>query len=120
MLQYDYPCLLEGTDEAAFVVGLVLPADAQMIVKTRNSDFVGANFAAAPADGGINELILIGGFIDGCVGLTCADAARNAVNFIDDAIGHAAEARRATMFEWLTSAYELPLVTTAQIVSGIL
>jgi nicotinamidase-related amidase len=122
MLQYDYPCLLEGTDEAALVADLVLPADAQVVVKTRNSAFLGTDFAAVLAAGGIDELVLTGVLIDGCVGLTSADAAQRgiAVTFVDDAIGHAVAARRATLFEWLTSAYELSLVTTVQIVAALL
>jgi nicotinamidase-related amidase len=67
---------------------------------------------------GVSEVVLAGVFMDGCVGLTAADAAQRGfdVTFVDDAIGHSRIERRATILEWLVEAYELTTSTTEQMI----
>jgi nicotinamidase-related amidase len=114
MLKYDYSCMIEGTSDAEPVDGLDMPAAARLIRKTENSAFYGTNFEEQLRALGVEKLLLAGAFIDGCVGLTAADAAQRGfeIVLVEDAIAHCNERRRATMFEWLTDMYELTTVTT--------
>jgi nicotinamidase-related amidase len=68
---------------------------------------------------GVTELALAGVFIDGCVGLTAADAAQRGfeVAFIDDAIGHTQADRRSAILNWLTDDYELKTWSTEQAIA---
>jgi nicotinamidase-related amidase len=109
MLKYDDPCLIEGTDDAAPVEGLDMPATALHIRKTANSAFLGTDFEQQLRALKVDKLVLTGAFIDGCVGLTAADAAQRGfeVVLVEDAIAHCNERHRATIFEWLVAMYEL-------------
>ena len=109
MLKYDYPCLLDGTSDAEPIDGYPPPKGAKDIVKTANSAFVGTSFHEVLRNDRITHLVLAGVFIDGCVGLTAADAAQRGyeVTFIDDAIGHAEAHLRGPLFEWLMDEYEI-------------
>ena len=70
-----------------------------------NSAFLGTNFETQLKAAGVTELALAGVFIDGCVGLTAADAAQRGfdVVFIDDAIGQTRADRRSAILHWLRS-----------------
>jgi nicotinamidase-related amidase len=114
MRKHDYACMIEGTVDAEPVDGLDLPASRRRIRKTANSAFLGTDFEAQLRAMRVSELVLAGAFIDGCVGLTAADAAQRGfeVCLVDDAIAHGNARRRATMFEWLADMYELTATTT--------
>ena len=70
---------------------------------------------------GVAELVLSGVFIDGCVGLTAADAAQRGleVTFAVDAIGHTRSDRRGMILNWLAEDYELKLLTTEQTMARV-
>ncbi|MGH6898775.1 MAG: cysteine hydrolase family protein [Geminicoccaceae bacterium] len=108
MKKHDYSCLIEGTEDTESVNGFRPPSGAIQITKTANSAFVGTNLEQALEAVGTSELVLMGVFIDGCIGLTAADAAQRGyeVTLVADAIGHAREDRRAMIFEWLVADYE--------------
>ncbi len=112
MLKYDAPCLIEGTAEAEPVAGLHLPAAARPIGKTANSAFLRTNFEQELRALEVERLLLAGAFIDGCVGLTAADAAQRGfeVAIVEDAIACCNVAHRAAILEWLVAMYELTLV----------
>ncbi len=114
MLKHDYACMIEGTADAEPVDGLELPATRRRIRKTANSAFLGTDFEAQLRALKVSELVLAGAFIDGCVGLTAADAAQRGfeVILVEDAIAHGNERRRTTIFEWLVDMYELTTITT--------
>jgi nicotinamidase-related amidase len=114
MRKHDYACMIEGTVDAEPVDGLDLPASRRRIRKTANSAFLGTDFEAQLRAMRVSELVLSGAFIDGCVGLTAADAAQRGfeVCFVEDAIAHCNAQRRAMFFEWLGDMYELTATTT--------
>ena len=117
MLKYDYSCMIEGTADVELVDGLDMPASARLIRKTANSAFYGTNFEEQIRALGVDRLLLAGAFIDGCVGLTAADAAQRRfdVILVEDAIAHGNARHRAAIFEWLGAMYELAIVTTASL-----
>ena len=117
--KYNYPCLIEGTEDIRPVDGYRLPERAIQITKTANSAFLGTDFETQLTAAGVTELALAGVFIDGCVGLTAADAAQRGLEvvFIDDAIGHTRANRRSAILNWLTDDYELKTWTTEQTVA---
>jgi nicotinamidase-related amidase len=119
MRQYDCPCLIEGTEDIRPVDGYQLPPRAIQITKTANSAFLGTNFETELKAARVTELALAGVFIDGCVGLTAADAAQRGfeVVFINDAIGHSRADRRSAILNWLTDDYELKTWNTEQVVA---
>jgi nicotinamidase-related amidase len=119
MRKHNYPCLIEGTEDIRPVDGYQSPNRAIQITKTENSAFLGTNFETLLNAAGVTELVLAGVFIDGCVGLTAADAAQRGleVAFIDDAIGHTQADRRSAILNWLTDAYELKIWNTEQAVA---
>jgi nicotinamidase-related amidase len=114
MHKHDYPCLIEGTEDARLVDGYRLPERAVQITKTANSAFLGTSF-------GVTELALTGVFIDGCVGLTVADAAQRGfdVAFIENAIGHTRADRRSAILNWLAEDYELRIWSAEQAVAHV-
>lgn len=67
---------------------------------------------------GVSRLVLTGVFVDGCVGLTAADAAQRGfeVTFIQDAIGQTDAELRAPLFKWLIEDYELEAMGTTEFV----
>jgi nicotinamidase-related amidase len=117
MKKYDYSCLIQGTEDAEPVDGYGAPPEAIRITKTTNSAFIGTDFDRELRAAGVTELVLAGVFIDGCVGLTAADAAQRGYNvtFMEDGIGHTEEGRRTLILDWLADDYELRVETTAQI-----
>jgi nicotinamidase-related amidase len=116
MHKHDYPCLIEGTEDAGLVDGYRLPERAIQITKTANSAFLGTSFETQLKAAGVKELALTGVFIDGCVGLTAADAAQRGIDvtFIEDAIGHVRADRRATILNWLADTFELRIWSAEQ------
>jgi nicotinamidase-related amidase len=118
MRKYDYQCLIEGTEDTRPVDGYQLHERAIQITKTANSAFLGTHFETQLKAAGVTELALAGVFIDGCVGLTAADAAQRGfeVVFVDDAIGHARADRRSAILNWLADDYELKTWSTEQTV----
>lgn len=121
MSKYNYSCLIEGTQDAKLVEGYLLPEEAHQIAKTANSAFLGTTFETSLKSANITELVLTGVFMDGCVGLTAADAAQRGfdVIFVDDAIGHTQTDRRTAILDWLIDDYELKLQTTEQILARV-
>ncbi len=123
MLKYDYSCMIEGTPDAAFVDGLALPASACNIQKRANSAFLGTNFEEHLRDLGVQNLVLAGAFIDGCVGLTAADAAQRGFEVVlaENAMAHCDARHREMMIEWLVRMFELTVMKAdaIQIPSGI-
>jgi nicotinamidase-related amidase len=122
MRKHDYPCLLEGTEDAELVDGYRSLERAVQITKTANSVFVGTDFETVLKAAGVAELVLTGVFIDGCVGLTAADAAQRGleVTFVEDAIGHTRSDRRGIILNWLAADYELKLQMTEQVLARVL
>ena len=112
MLKYDVPCMIEGTADVEPVDGLVLPTSARTILKRSNSAFFETDFERQLRALKIERVILAGAFIDGCVGLTAADAAQRGfeVVIVEDAIAHCNERHRAALIEWLVSMYELATI----------
>lgn len=121
MLKYDYPCLIEGTADAEPVDDLAMPPGARSIFKRSNSAFFETNLGEQLRALKVERVFLAGAFIDGCVGLTAADAAQRGfdVTLVEDAIAHRNESHRATLIDWLVSMYELT-VTQADAVSAAL
>jgi nicotinamidase-related amidase len=109
MLKYDYPCLIEGTADAEAVDGLAIPSAARSIFKRSNSAFFETDLGEQLRALKVERVILAGAFIDGCVGLTAADAAQRGfdVTLVEDGIAHRNEGHGATLIEWLVSMYEL-------------
>jgi nicotinamidase-related amidase len=109
MLKYDYPCLIEGTADVELVDGLEIPPRSCLVAKRANSAFLGTNFEEQLRALKIDKLVLAGAFIDGCVGVTAADAAQRGfeVILVEDAAAHRNEGHRGMMVEWLVSMYEL-------------
>ena len=109
MRKYDYPCMIEGTADVEPVDGFAMPAAARLVPKLANSAFLGTDFEEQLRGLKVEKLVLAGAFIDGCVGLTAADAAQRGfeVVIVEDAIAHCNESHRATLIEWLVAMYEL-------------
>jgi nicotinamidase-related amidase len=109
MLEYNEPCLIEGTADVAPVDGLVLPDSAVSIAKRANSAFFDTAFEEQLRARNVERLVLAGAFIDGCVGLTAADAAQRGfeVIIVEDAIAHCDRRHATTLIEWLIAMYEL-------------
>ena len=121
MHKHDYPCLIEGTEDARLVDGYQLPERAVQITKSANSAFLGTSFETQLKAAGVTELALTGVFIDGCVGLTAADAAQRGfdVAFIENAIGHTRADRRSAILNWLAEDYELRIWSAEQAVAHV-
>jgi nicotinamidase-related amidase len=109
MLKYDYACMIEGTADVDPVDGFDLPVSARLVCKLANSAFLGTNFEEQLRALEVENLVLAGAFIDGCVGLTAADAAQRGfeVVLVEDAMAHRDERHRDMMVEWLVSMYQL-------------
>jgi len=109
MLKYDYPCMIEGTADIELVDGLELPSSARHVPKRANSAFLGTNFEDQLRSLGVRSLVLAGAFIDGCVGVTAADAEQRGLEVIlaQDALAYCDLRRRDMMIEWLISMFEL-------------
>jgi len=120
MQKYDYPCLIEGSEEADYVDGYRPPGSAIRLIKTANSAFLGTNFEAELRASHVTELVLSGVFGDGCVGLTAADAAQRRfdVVLVADAIGYSKAELSATILNWLVEAYELRQLNAEQAIFG--
>jgi len=114
MVKHNYACLIEGSPETELVQGLNLPATRRLIRKTANSAFLRTDFEEQLRTMSVTKLFLAGAFMDGCVGLTAADAAQRGfeVCLVDDAIAHTNERYRDTIMEWLAGLYEMTATTT--------
>jgi nicotinamidase-related amidase len=117
MVKHNYACLIEGSPDTELVQGLDLPPTRRLVRKTANSAFLRTDFEAQLRAMNVTRLFLAGAFMDGCVGLTAADAAQRGfeVCLVDDAIAHADERYRDTIMEWLAGMYELTATTTEAI-----
>jgi len=82
MRVYDYPCMIEGTPDVDPVDGLNIPIAARSVIKTANSAFLATDFEQQLRDLKVEKLVLAGVFIDGCVGLSAADAAQRGFEVI--------------------------------------
>jgi nicotinamidase-related amidase len=120
MLKYDYPCMIEGTADIELVDGFELPPSARHIPKRANSAFLGTNFEDQLRSLEVRSLVLAGAFIDGCVGVTAADAEQRGFEVIlaQDAMAYCDVRRRDMMIEWLVAMYELT-VTNADAVGTL-
>jgi nicotinamidase-related amidase len=109
MLMYDQACLIEGTEDVELVDGLQMPAAARLVSKRANSAFLGTDLEEELRRLKVDKLALAGAFIDGCVGLTAADAAQRGfeVFIAEDAIAHCNARHGVTIIEWLVAMYEL-------------
>lgn len=116
MRKYNLACLIAGTEDVEPVAGYRPPVAAVRIEKTANSAFLGTDLEWKLQTAGVSELVITGVFIDGCVGLTAADAAQRGyeVTLVADAIGHARRDRRTVIFDWLASDYELSVLSADQ------
>jgi nicotinamidase-related amidase len=112
MKKYDYPCMIEGTSDIEPVDGFALPPSVQNIQKRANSAFLGTDFEQQLRNLDVKKLVLAGAFIDGCVGLTAADAAQRGFEVViaEDATAHCDARHREMMFEWLIRMFELTVV----------
>ncbi len=115
MLKYDYACLIEGTADVEPVEGYEAPPSAIRVVKTQNSAFLYTDFETTLRADGVTGLFLAGVFMDGCVGLTAADAAQRRfdVACVSDAIGHIDATMRPSMQKWLHHMYEIDHIRAA-------
>ena len=88
MLKHNYACLIEGSPDTEPVQGLRLPATRRLVRKTANSAFVRTDFEDQLRAMNVTKLFLAGAFMDGCIGLTAADAAQRGfeVCLVDDAL----------------------------------
>lgn len=112
MLKYDEPCLIRGTADVELVDGLKMPGSTRFLSKTANSAFLRTDFENQLRALNVDKLVLAGAFIDGCVGLTAADAAQRGFEavIVEDAIAYCNERHRAAIIEWLKDMYELTTV----------
>ena len=117
MVKYDVSCMIEGTEDVERVHGLAIPPSATTISKRANSAFFGTDLESRLRALGVQRVVLTGAFLDGCIGLTAADAAQRGfdVVLVNDAIAHRNERHRTVIVEWLVSMYELT-PTTAEAV----
>ncbi len=117
MIKHNYACLIEGSPDTELVQGLDLPPTRRLVRKTANSAFLRTDLEVQLRAMNVTKLFLAGAFMDGCVGLTAADAAQRGfeVCLVDDAIAHANERYRDTVMEWLAGLYELTATTTEAI-----
>ena len=115
MLKYDYPCLLEGTADAAAIEGYSKPLEAREVIKTQQSAFLFTDFDDQLKKEGVTGLVIVGVFIDGCVGLTAAEAAQRGyeVTLVEDAIGHTNASLRGPLFRWLQEDFEMNVAARA-------
>jgi nicotinamidase-related amidase len=112
MRKYDHPCMIEGTPDVEFVDGFALPASGHHIQKCANSAFLGTDFEKQLRNLDVKKLVLAGAFIDGCVGLTAADAAQRGFEVViaEDATAYCDARHREMMIEWLIRMFELTVV----------
>jgi nicotinamidase-related amidase len=112
MLKHDEPCLIRGTADVEHVDGLAMPRSTRFLAKTANSAFLRTDFENQLRALDVNKLVLAGAFIDGCVGLTAADAAQRGfeVVVVENAIAYCNEDHRVAIIEWLKGMYELTTV----------
>jgi nicotinamidase-related amidase len=117
MKKYDYSCLIEGTEDTEPVDGYHPPPGAIQIPKTANSAFFRTDLEQKLEAVGASELVLTGVFIDGCIGLTAADAAQRGyeVTLVENAIWHTQAHRRALIVDWLVDDYELNVLSANQV-----
>ena len=117
MIKHNYSCLIAGSPDTELVQGLALPATRRHVRKTANSAFLRTDFEDQLRAMNVTKIFLAGAFMDGCVGLTAADAAQRGfeVCLVDDAIAHANERYRDTIMEWLAASYEMTATTTEAI-----
>lgn len=117
MLKHDYPCLVEGSTDAESVEGYFPPQSSITVAKTANSAFVGTTFGEALETRGVDRLFLAGVFLDGCVGLTAADAEQRGLEtiLVADAIGHRSMEHRKAVLDWLVSMYEIRVLDTEEV-----
>ena len=108
MLKYDHACLIEGTDDVCPIDGLVIPRSARHVSKTANSAFMGTDLDDRLRREGVNSITLCGVFMDGCVGLSAADAAQlgYGVTLAANCIGYIDANHNRMMAEWLNVMFE--------------
>jgi nicotinamidase-related amidase len=114
MLAYDHPCMIEGTPDVEPLEGYAAPAGARRVVKRQNSAFFGTDLAERLRADGVGTVMLAGVFVDGCIGLTAADAAQHRFEAvcIEDAVGHVDGALRGPVLDLLRQLYEIEAVPT--------
>ena len=120
MLKYDHACMISNTPDVEAVDGLELPPVAHVISKTENSAFIRTGFENCLRKLNVEKVFLTGVFIDGCVGLTAADAEQRGfeVVLVKDAIGHIFLPHRSVILDWLRSMYEMSVVVAADVACG--
>jgi nicotinamidase-related amidase len=121
MLKHDYACLIEGTADADAMPGYEPPPTAIPIIKTANSAFLKTDFAERLSADQVSEVTLAGVFLDGCIGLTATDAAQRgfAVSLVSDAVGHTKPERRAPLLEWLSTDFDIAVLSTREAVDRV-
>lgn len=117
MRKYDVPCMIEGTEDVDRVEGLAIPASARTISKRANSAFFETDLESQLRALKVSRVVLTGAFLDGCVGLTAADAAQRGfdVVLVEDAIAHCNKCHRDALIEWLVAMYELTPTTAESV-----
>jgi nicotinamidase-related amidase len=117
MRKYDVPCMIEGTEDVDRVEGLAIPASARTILKRANSAFFETDLESQLRALKVSRVVLTGAFLDGCVGLTAADAAQRGfdVVLVEDAIAHCNKCHRDALIEWLVAMYELTPTTAESV-----
>ncbi len=120
MLKHNYSCMIEGTADVELVDGLAMPASAEVVAKRSNSAFLATDLEERLRAVHVETLVLAGAFIDGCVGLTAADAAQRGfdVVIVEDAVAHCNERHGKTLIEWLVSMYELKTMKAAAVLAA--
>ena len=120
MRKHDYACLIEGTPDAEPVQGFSPPRSGIAIVKRANSAFLATDLEPRLKGLAAVRLFLCGVFLDGCVGLTAADAAQRGheVVFVTDAIGHTGDADHEAILRWLVADYELSTARTVEVAAS--
>lgn len=117
MLEQDCAVMIEGTADVAPVAGFNPPPHAHLVTKPANSIFINTNILPQLRQLDVDSLVLCGAFIDGCVGLSAADAEQYGleVTLVEDAIAHTKISHRPFMFEWLSNMYGLKCQKTADL-----
>ncbi|MCP4185522.1 MAG: cysteine hydrolase [Hyphomicrobiales bacterium] len=117
MIKENAAVLIRGSHDADYVDGYQPPFGSHFIEKTRNSAFLSTKLDEELSGLNVEMIVLCGVFIDGCVGLTAADAAQRDfdVTFLTDCIGHTNQDFRKPIFHWLVDDYSMKAIKVAQL-----
>jgi nicotinamidase-related amidase len=113
--------MLEGSADAADVVGLTVPEGAVGIAKARHSAFVRTNLEAVLRAHRVHHVVLCGIFLEACVGDSASDASQHDfhVTIARDATLACDEALAAAMLSVLKREFEVECRDVADICADL-